>query len=127
MIIIDANIVLRYILNDHTELSEKATKIIENQSVLLPLEVACEVVYVLQKVYLIERDQICLFLKELINQKLVIVEKSDIFIAALEYYSQTKFDFVDALLWAYSSVNKQTVLTFDKKLAKAIQKEISEK
>jgi len=50
MIIVEANIVLRYVLDDHTELSPKAAEILEQQSVTLPMEAACEVVYVLQKV-----------------------------------------------------------------------------
>ena len=42
MPITDANIILRYILNDHEILSAKAAEIIENNRVNLPIEVACE-------------------------------------------------------------------------------------
>jgi hypothetical protein len=42
-----ANIILRYILNDHEELSEKAAEILENNEVTLKIEVAREVTYVL--------------------------------------------------------------------------------
>ena len=45
MSIVDANIVLRYLLDDHAELSPKAAEILEQQLVTLPVEVACEVVY----------------------------------------------------------------------------------
>jgi len=51
MVIVDANIVLRYLLDDHPVLSPKAADILEQHSVTLPIEAACEVVYVLQKVY----------------------------------------------------------------------------
>ena len=37
MKIADANIILRYLLNDHEMLSEKATAIIENNKVFLPI------------------------------------------------------------------------------------------
>ena len=57
-VLIDANVVLRYLLDDHLELSAKAAKIIEEKDVLLPMEAACEVVYVLQKVYKVDREQI---------------------------------------------------------------------
>lgn len=50
MSLVDANVVLHYLLDDHAELSAKATEIIEQQAVTLPMEAACEVVYVLQKV-----------------------------------------------------------------------------
>ena len=50
MSIVDANIILRYLLDDHTELSPRAAEILEQETPILPIEVACEVVYVLQKV-----------------------------------------------------------------------------
>jgi len=51
MIIVDANIVLRYLLNDTENLSEKAADILENNNVFLLNEVIAEIVYVLEKVY----------------------------------------------------------------------------
>ncbi len=51
MPLVDANIVLRYILNDHPQLSQQAADVLEQQTVIAPIEVVCEVVYVLQKVY----------------------------------------------------------------------------
>jgi predicted nucleic-acid-binding protein len=122
MAIIDANIVLRYLLDDHAELSSKAADILEHQSVILPMEAACEVVYVLQKVYKVDRDKIHQHLSELINEQLVFIEKSDVFLRALECYCTTTLDFVDTLLWAYHVVEQQDVLTFDKKLYKHIKR-----
>ena len=122
MILVDANIVLRYLLDDHPELSPKAVEIIEEEDVLLPMEAACEVVYVLQKVYTVDREQIQQYLSELVNRQLVAVEKPDVFLTALECYSATSFDFVDTLLWAYHVVEQQEVLTFDEKLRRCIEK-----
>nr|WP_319491148.1 PIN domain-containing protein [uncultured Desulfobacter sp.] len=121
MAIIDANIVLRYVLNDHEELSLKATNIIENQFVILPVEAACEVVYVLLKVYHADRVEIGQILTALINENLISVEKPDILLEALDFFSMTTFDFVDCLLWAYNKIDKQAVLTFDIKLKKRLQ------
>jgi hypothetical protein len=45
-------------LDDHAELSPKAAEILEQYAVTLPMEAACEVVYVLQKVYAVERKDI---------------------------------------------------------------------
>jgi len=45
MEIIDANLVLRYLLNDHKIFSEKSAKILENNYVRFPFEVCAEVVY----------------------------------------------------------------------------------
>jgi len=58
MEIIDANIVLRYLLNDNPGLSKKAAKILENNNVHCPVEVFAEIIYVLEKVYNVPREKI---------------------------------------------------------------------
>jgi predicted nucleic-acid-binding protein len=122
MSVVDANVILRYILDDHAELSPKAAEILEQQqTVTLTLEVACEVVYVLQKVYVVDRKEIQRQLSNLLHEELVAMEKSSVFLAALDYYSTSKLDFVDTLLWAYHAIEQQEVHTFDSKLAKLIQ------
>jgi predicted nucleic-acid-binding protein len=126
MQIVDANIVLRYLLDDHPELSAKAAEIIEHQTVMLPLEVACEVVYVLQKVYVVDRRDIQQQLSQLLAERLVEIEKTDIFLSALEFYSTSMLDFVDALLWSYHTVERHEIFTFDHKLNKHIQASANE-
>ncbi len=121
MSIVDANIVLRYILDDHAELSPKAAEILEQQLVTLPMEVACEVVYVLQKVYAVERKDIQQQLANLLNEGLVSMDKPSVFLKALECYRDSTFDFVDTLLWAYQIVEQQEIFTFDDKLRKYIR------
>jgi predicted nucleic-acid-binding protein len=122
MKIVDANVILRYLLDDHAELSPTATKILEQQTVILPIEVACEVVYVLQKVYAVERNDMQQQLSQLLDEKLVEMEKPDIFLNALECYSTSKLDFVDRFLWAYHNVERHEIFTFDSKLNKHIQR-----
>ena len=122
MSLVDANIILRYILDDHAELSTAAAAILEQQTVTLPIEVACEVVFVLQKVYTVDREEIRQQLGNLLNENLVTMEKPTVFLKALECYSKSKFDFVDCLLWAYHTVDQQTIFTFDNKLRKFIQR-----
>ena len=86
MSVVDANVILRYILDDHAELSPKAAEILEQQqTVTLTLEVACEVVYVLQKVYAVDRKEIQPQLSNLLHEELVAMEKSSVFLAALDY------------------------------------------
>ena len=53
----DANVNLRYLLSNHPEFSEKARKTIAEGGYTLP-EVIAEVVYVLKRVYKIERSEI---------------------------------------------------------------------
>jgi predicted nucleic-acid-binding protein len=122
MSVVDANIILRYLLDDHAELSAKAAEVLEQHAVTLPMEVACEVVYVLQKVYGVNRHDIQKQLRNLLGESLVEMDKPTIFLKALECYGTTTLDFVDTLLWAYSAVEQQEVFTFDDKLFKYIQR-----
>ncbi len=121
MAIVDANIVLRYLLNDHPQLSAKAAEILEQQNLELPIEAACEVVYVLQKVYEVPRQDIAQSLCEIISEKIITIDKKEVFIKGLELYAATQLDFVDSLLWAYHIVEQREVLTFDEKLNKYLQ------
>jgi hypothetical protein len=45
MTLVDANVVLRYIFNDHFELSKKASEIIENENISIKIEILAEIVY----------------------------------------------------------------------------------
>lgn len=123
MLIVDANIVLRYLLLDNLELAEKASEIIENNNIFIPFEVIAEVVYVLEKVYRIERAEICRSIKELLEDENIHTYDSDILNKALEIFSSKKIDFVDTLLCGYSLVRGDEVKTFDNKINKYISKE----
>jgi predicted nucleic-acid-binding protein len=120
MSLVDANVVLRYLLEDHAELSPRAAEILEQQQVTLPIEAACEVVYVLQKVYSVERDTISQRLTEMVSEGLVRMDKPSVFLRALDCYRQRGLDFVDCLLVGYHLEEQQPIITFDEKLAKVI-------
>lgn len=122
MSVVDANIILRYLLDDHAELSPKAAEILEQQTVTLPIEAACEVVYVLQKVYTVDRKTIQQQLTDLLNEALLTMDKPDVFLKALEYYSASSLDFVDTLLCAYHTIEQQEIFTFDNKLNQFIRR-----
>ncbi|OSX55483.1 pilus assembly protein [Anoxybacillus ayderensis] len=121
MKIVDANIVLRYLLNDHDDLSAKAAMIIENNKVLLPNEVVVEVVYVLEKVYRVKNDEICDTLLELFKYDNIDVDDMEILEEALILFKERRLDFVDTLLYAYNKVKGYEVYTFDKKLNKLLK------
>ncbi|HLP44495.1 MAG TPA: PIN domain-containing protein [Candidatus Deferrimicrobium sp.] len=123
MLIVDANIILRYLLFDNIETAKKAAEIIENNKIFLPFEVIAEVVYVLEKVYKIERAEISHSLKELFNGENIHTYDSNVLNKALNIFSSRKIDFVDTLLCGYSLVRDDEVITFDKKINSYILKE----
>ncbi len=116
MKIVDANVILRYLLNDHTEMSIRAADILENNEIYVPTEVIAEVVYVLEKVYRVTSADISNSLQKLIGScKIKLVDK-EVIIAALKLYSEQKLDFVDTILCSYAKVRNYEVHSFDKKL-----------
>lgn len=120
MKIADANIILRYLLNDHEDLSNKATNIIENNDILLPNEVIAEIVYVLEKVYGAKNDEISDILLELFRYENIIVDDLEVLEEAFMLFGKRRLDFVDTLLYGYNKVKGYEVYTFDKKLNKLL-------
>ncbi len=120
MKIVDANIVLRYLLNDTEALSERAADLLENNEVFVPNEVIAEIVYVLEKVYKVENNEISSALMELFDYGNLQVSDIQIVNAALRLYGERRLDFVDTLLYAYNKVGNHKVYTFDKKLNKLL-------
>lgn len=108
MKIVDANIILRYLLNDHEELSEKATVIIENNEVL-------------EKVYEVKNEEISDILLELFKYTNIVVNDIEVLEEAFILFGKRRLDFVDTLLYAYNKVKGYEVYTFDKKLNRLLE------
>ena len=123
MIIIDANIILRYLLNDVVELAAESKYILEKNDVNIPNEVIAEVVYVLQKVYKVSRNKISTILNNLLNFGNIELDNKRIILEAFEIYKKSSLDFVDCILCAHKIVNNTDVKTFDKKLLKCLDKQ----
>jgi predicted nucleic-acid-binding protein len=122
MKIVDANVILRYLLDDVENLADKATEIIDNNNVKILNEVLAEVIYVLEGVYELDRDEIRDVLLKFIELETIFLENKRVVIEALKKYSEIKLDFVDCLLYAYYKVNSDKIYTFDKKLNREIEK-----
>ncbi|MCK9443032.1 MAG: PIN domain-containing protein [Tissierellaceae bacterium] len=116
MKIVDANIILRYLLDDHEDLSEKATTIVEDNEIQLPNEVIAEIVYVLEKVYKVKNEEISNILLELLRYTNIIVNDMEVLEEAFLLFGKRKLDFVDTLLYAYNKVRGYQIYTFDNKL-----------
>lgn len=113
MVLIDANVILRYLLRDMEEKYVVACHIIDN-GCCTTTEVLAEVVYVLSKVYKVQRTDTAIALFSLLKK--VQVEKGIAVLFAINLFKNTTLDFVDCLLIAYNNVLGQTIVSFDKKL-----------
>ena len=123
MELVDANIILRYLLNDQPEQTSTAGDILENHQVKIPFEVVAEVVYVLSGVYRISREEISRGILLLLTLQNISTDNPKVLEKALELYARTGVDFVDALLCARHTVNGNTVHTFDRKLQNLMKSE----
>lgn len=110
---IDTNYLLRYVLNDIPEQAEKAAAIIMQGAEIYP-EIVPEAVYVLQKIYRIERKDVSAALLDVLDD--VSVERKKQIQEALALYGKTNLDYVDCLLLSGFLYDKKDFATFDKKL-----------
>jgi predicted nucleic-acid-binding protein len=118
MHLVDANVILRYLLDDDPLFAEKATKILEQGQAYAPFEVIAEVVYVMQGVYNASRQDISQALSQLISFQNISTTNEPVLMEALRLYVDKRLDFVDSLLCGYSRVEGARIETFDKKLRK---------
>jgi len=123
MKIVDANVVLRYLLTDVPQLSTQTVNLLENEAVYLPFEVIAEIVYVLDKVYGVTRTEIFDSLTNLLKYRNISTYNMEIAIVAMKIFNETKLDIVDTFLSAYNKTKGYEVVTFDKELAKYIGKD----
>lgn len=121
--LIDTNIVIRYLLGDHAELSPQATEIFDKveqaalQVVILD-SVIMEAFFVLHKFYQQPKAEVIDDLKTILAFNGVINDDKFQIIEALNIVLYKNLDFVDALLCVKSKYYGFELLTFDEKLKK---------
>lgn len=121
--VVDTNVILRYLLRDVEELYAKAEKIITETMngktmIFIPQSVIAEVVFVLQKVYKVPRDEIASVLEFFIQLRNCKIQDGEIIKRAISIYKETNLSFVDALLCAFKAEKGYSLETFDEALLK---------
>ena len=120
--LIDTNVILRYLLGDHAELSPKAeafmTDVSEGAKSAEILDVVIvECIYVMEKYYQIPKVEIVDKLSKILSfAGIVNSDRSEILNALLKY-ENSKIDIVDCILAAKSSPAK-VVVSFDRDMKK---------
>jgi predicted nucleic-acid-binding protein len=102
MIGLDTNVLVRYIAQDDSKQSPKATRLIESLTVDAPGYVSIvsvvELVWVLTGCYALTRGEICEVLETLLRTKEIIVAHADTIWKALRLFKEGKADFADCLI-----------------------------
>lgn len=118
--LLDANLALRYFLNDLPEQAKAVEELVKKTEVKLVLTdlVVAEIVWVLQSTYKLERFDIANKIKALINLKCIESNKT-LLEKTLIYYVEYNISFIDAYLAAFSDQYKlEGIYSFDKGLDK---------
>ena len=114
MLAIDTNVVVRYLVRDDVAQFERATSIIENESVFVTPTVVLETEWVLRDFYQLSREQVLTFLRHFCGLATVTVGEALAVERALSF-ADGGLDFADALHLAQSE-GCNAFVTFDKRL-----------
>lgn len=119
-VLLDTNILLRYLIKDDLDLYNKAKYIIQNNNCYVLTSVLQECIFVLEgKIYKINRKEIVDSIRETYSH--IFYNDKEIIDQTLEIYKNNpKLDFVDCLLYTYSLMFKIDLYRFDKELNKLI-------
>lgn len=122
-VLIDANVVIRFLLNDHPKLSPQAKSIFSgaqegSRKVYLDEVVVAEVIWTLSSFYKIKRTDIADRLINLISQDWVINSRKNLILQSLDLFHSKNMDYIDCWLWVLGKFLKLNLQTFDKRLKK---------
>jgi len=119
----DTNIFIRLYIQDNKKQTKisidllKKCKARKLELVVLS-EIIPEIEYILKKYYKVDRKTISEHLRNLVSTAYVKIENRDNWIYAIDIYSKSNVDIVDALLYAESKTRNNEVVSFDKDFQK---------
>ena len=126
-VLLDTNVVIRFFVQDNQEMFQKSQSVMNDiasgkcDAVLLDLIIA-EIIYVMQKVYRVEKVKIVDAVKLIISYDHMHVDNQLIILKALNLYMDKNIDFADAILCAKNNLEGYQVMSFDKDIKKCTKK-----
>jgi predicted nucleic-acid-binding protein len=128
--LIDANVLLRYLLKDDETLFKKAYELLERvkdgkEFIIIPESVLAECVYVLLRIYRVDRQIVTEKLKLLFLYKGVVNPDKEDLIDSINLFGKTNLSIVDCILCSKSVNNKMPIFTFDDELKSICRKRLS--
>lgn len=123
-LLVDANVVLRFLLGDSTTLSPKAKDIFQKaedgaHEIYLDEVIVAETVWVLQSFYKLNRKDIAGKLLTLLGQDWIINPRKPLMLSALTAYEHGPLHYIDCWILAVSHRLEIPLATFDHKLKKS--------
>ena len=120
MIAIDTNVLVRIIVEDKQQMQQTQmarTLALNTNKIYISQLVQAESIWVLKKVYKLNKSQLLDVLKHLATTQNLVLQHKNIFNLASELYEKSKADFADCLILAESLQVDSVLYTFDKRLS----------
>ncbi len=120
-VIIDTNVILRYLRNDHPILSLKAKKLFEKArknilNIYLDEIVFAETIWVISSYYKAPKALIVARLQEQLYFDWIINPRKKCMLKALELYGKTNVSYIDCWIFVLSKSENMALETFDRRL-----------
>lgn len=117
--IVDANIIIRFLVGNIPEKVRKITRLFQEKEKLILTDVTvAEIVWVLSSYYKQGKDEITEEILSLIEQPVIISNKS-LITKAISYFREHNIDYIDAYLIAFTQENdEEGVLSYDRSIDK---------
>lgn len=125
MIGIDTNVLVRYIAQDDTGQSKRASRFIEDECNaatpgFISLVVLVELVWVSESCYGATPTEVANMVRRILGIRQLVVQAAEVVWKALRLFESSKADFADALVECLArAAGCSAVMTFDKAAAKA--------
>jgi predicted nucleic-acid-binding protein len=120
MLVVDTNVVVRYLVNDDRVQAARARGLLEQHDVLVPLTVLLETAWVLRSVFGFSAADVARALRGFAGLQRVTVEDADTAALALDW-AECGVDFADALHLA-AARSHDGFVTFDKALGRTARR-----
>ena len=120
-IIVDANIIIRFLLNDHPKLSQLAISLFSKAQkklikIYLDEVILAEVIWTLSSFYKIKKADLIDNIEKFISQDWIVNTKKKSMLKALYLYKSANLDYIDCWIFVVSQALKFKLETFDKNL-----------
>lgn len=123
----DANVFLRFLLDDIPSQTKEATRVLikaksKRLKIYVPQIIIFEILFALDKYYKFPKTEVIEKVGTLLATSYLDIEDRTVFQEALEVYKSKNIDFVDCFLICQAKENNSTLFTFDKNLSKLVTK-----
>lgn len=124
-LVLDTNVVLRFLMDDIADQTEKATDLFtkaksKKLDVFVPQIVIFEIFFALDKYYKFPKDQVINKLGTILATSYLHIQDKMVFQETLELFKRKNIDFVDCFLICQSKAKESDLFTFDKDLQKLL-------